>query len=869
LARLAKQCKECEAKAEALEEERDAECAARSRAERGRSDVHRELSELNDRLDEERGVTARQIEIGKRQEAEIAKLRRELDEMKVREYSQLNALNKKNTDGIAELNDQIAEMKRQKAKIDKEKASLTSQVEMAMSHCDAQTKLRADVERRRKELEVTLADLGQHFDEQSAKLQDSTAIRNRTSSTNDELKSRIEELQAEIDAITGLKTQITHQLDETRQLVAEENSEKKRLDTLVKSLRIESEHTNASLQDEIAARDELEAQLNRALAEVQQLKGRFESADLLDENVIEKQKMMTCSAIKEIEMKLDTSNAKITTLQKEKDRLSEEVNDINNEVERLSSYIGQLNKKEKSFNETIGEWKKRVDDASNELDSAQRECRLCTSDLFKERTVNDNLTMQMEGLKYENANLDKQLKELRVQFENGGKSINEKQKMMKSFELEKEELQRLVDETEAAAESEQNKVSRFQTEIKEIRANISKKLKEKEEEFENVRKNYQISMESIQVECVLGSLEAEKNEKSELQRLKKKLEADVNDLETALTHANSANEDTQTNLRKYAQQISELQHVLEDEQIRRQQFSEDCVNAEKRLAFVQSEKEVLELKSSQVPFDSQLRTNEERLSTTYIPTRCSSVEFQAERLNNQLALETNEVHQQIDKLTIQCNDINAANRRMQEDIADLDEASNELKNSEKLFKANALEASNASEQLRMEQARSEMIERERKSLEMSVKDVQCKLDEQDAAMLTVAKNEVNKMEDRLKTLNADGENARRRTQDAMKTITKQQRQIRQLEFEIDENLKRNTQMNELIEKLQNKLKQQKKQIDDAEELATLNLQKYRQIYTQVQNAEERAEAAENSVQKIRSKTKLRNSGRTGNVSPHQ
>uniref|UniRef100_A0A0M3J9W4 CCDC144C domain-containing protein n=1 Tax=Anisakis simplex TaxID=6269 RepID=A0A0M3J9W4_ANISI len=121
--------------------------------------------------------------------------------------------------------------------------------------------------------------------------------------------------------------------------------------------------------------------------------------------------------------------------------------------------------------------------------------------------------------------------------------------------------------------------------------------------------------------------------------LKKKLEADVNDLETALTHANSANEDTQTNLKKYAQQISELQHVLEDEQIRRQQFSEDCVNAEKRLAFVQSEKEVLELKSSQ-----------------------------AERLNNQLALETNEVHQQIDKLTIQCNDINAANRRMQEDI---------------------------------------------------------------------------------------------------------------------------------------------------------------------------------------------------------
>ncbi len=42
-------------------------------------------------------------------------------------------------------------------------------------------------------------------------------------------------------------------------------------------------------------------------------------------------------------------------------------------------------------------------------------------------------------------------------------------------------------------------------------------------------------------------------------RVKKKLEADINDLEIALDHANKANADAQKNLKKYQEQIRELQ----------------------------------------------------------------------------------------------------------------------------------------------------------------------------------------------------------------------------------------------------------------------------------------------------------------------
>ena len=65
--------------------------------------------------------------------------------------------------------------------------------------------------------------------------------------------------------------------------------------------------------------------------------------------------------------------------------------------------------------------------------------------------------------------------------------------------------------------------SNIQVELSQIRAEIEKRIQEKEEEFENTRKAHQRVIEGIQT-----SLEQEANAKAELARVKKKLEADVN-----------------------------------------------------------------------------------------------------------------------------------------------------------------------------------------------------------------------------------------------------------------------------------------------------------------------------------------------------
>ena len=63
------------------------------------------------------------------------------------------------------------------------------------------------------------------------------------------------------------------------------------------------------------------------------------------------------------------------------------------------------------------------------------------------------------------------------------------------------------------------------------RQEIDKRIKEKCEDYELAKKNQQRLIDSLQ-----ASLEAESRSKAEVLRTKKKLEADIQELEAALDH---------------------------------------------------------------------------------------------------------------------------------------------------------------------------------------------------------------------------------------------------------------------------------------------------------------------------------------------
>ena len=69
------------------------------------------------------------------------------------------------------------------------------------------------------------------------------------------------------------------------------------------------------------------------------------------------------------------------------------------------------------------------------------------------------------------------------------------------------------------------------------------------------------------------------------------------------------------------------------------------------------------------------------------------------------------------------------------------------------------------------------------------------------------------------------------------------RRNKELQYAIDEDKKNQSRMSELAGKLQAKVKMYKRQIEDAEEIAALNLAKFRLTQQELEEVEERSRAA--------------------------
>merc|ERR1712025_247424 len=95
--KVQKSIKEHQGRVEELEEELEAERQGRAKAERQRSDLAREYESMGERLNEACGATAAQVELNKKREAEVIKLRKDLEETHIQQEATIVGLKKEAT----------------------------------------------------------------------------------------------------------------------------------------------------------------------------------------------------------------------------------------------------------------------------------------------------------------------------------------------------------------------------------------------------------------------------------------------------------------------------------------------------------------------------------------------------------------------------------------------------------------------------------------------------------------------------------------------------------------------------------------------------------------------------------------------------
>merc|ERR1712131_196592 len=498
---------------------------------------------------------------------------------------------------------------------------------------------------------------------------------------------------------------------------------------------------------------------------------------------------------------------KISTLEKTKARAKAELDDLSSECERHNTNATIIEKRGRNFDKVVNEWRLKAEDLTNEIGNSQTECRNFSSEYFRIKSANEEVLEHLDTVTRENKNLAEEIKDLLDQLGEGGRSMHELDKSRRKLEVEKEELQAALEEAEAAIEQEENKVLRAQLEMSQVRQEIDRRIQEKEEEFDHARKNHQRAVESIQ-----ASIEAEARTKEEALRVKKKHEADINEMEIALDHANKAHSESKKVIKRTHMQLGDVNAAIEEERKIKNEVLEQYGLTERKANALAGE-----LEESKALLEAAIR-GQRQVEQELIDTREQVVDINSynSTLGNEKRRLENDIHQ------------------MQ---ADLDNMLAACKNSEEKAKRAMVDAGRLADELRSEQDHTAAQERAARSTEVCLGEIQKKAEEASFAIARGATQIPAKLDAKVGDLELELNKTIQQTDEVHKTITKGERKVKELLFQQEENKKNQDRITDLVDKLQQKIKSYKKQIEDAEEIAAVNLAKYRKAQQDFEEAE--------------------------------
>merc|ERR1712107_914373 len=132
--------------------------------------------------------------------------------------------------------------------------------------------------------------------------------------------------------------------------------------------------------------------------------------------------------------------------------------------------------------------------------------------------------------------------------------------------------------------------------------------------------------------------------------------------------------------------------------------------------------------------------------------------------------------------------------------------------------------------------------RAKRALDSQLGELETRLVDAEATATKGGKAAMAKLEMRIRELEMELGSVQSRTGESYKAFQRAERRVKELQFQQDEDRKNQDRMSDLATKLQQKIKTYK-QIEEAEEIAALNLAKFRKARQELEEAEERAKLA--------------------------
>ncbi|XP_055606233.1 paramyosin, short form isoform X2 [Uranotaenia lowii] len=376
----------------------------------------------------------------------------------------------------------------------------------------------------------------------------------------------------------------------------------------------------------------------------------------------------------------------------------------------------------------------------------------------------------------------------------------------------------------SAVEEAAEKYNAVHTSVNNVRREIKNFADRTQEFLHDTSKQTSIEIEQLNARVV----EAETKLKSEVQRIKKKLQIQITELEMSLDVANHTNIELQKTIKRQSAQLTEITAHYEEIQRQLQTTVDQYGIAQRRIQSLTGE-----LEEIRANYDSSLRSK------------------------RQVEVSLEEATSRINELVVSNANYASLRAKLEQEITvlatDYEEVSRELKISDERYQKVQVELKHTVELLHEEQERIVKIEAIKKSLEVEVKQLSVRLEEVEVNAVAGSRRIISKLEARLRDIEAELEGERMKHAETIKILRKKERSVKEVYIQIEEDQKNIQILQDALEKANQKIAAYKRQLVEQEQCSQTCVTKVRRFQRELEAAEDRADVAESNLHLVRAK----------------
>ena len=545
-------------------EDLDAEQGLRKRIEREKQTLQVQIIALSERLTEAEGGAENQLDINRKREAEMAKLRKLLEDVHTESEQNIHLLKKKHQEAMMEFQEQIEKVSITKEKITKEKSKMSTEISELLAHIEVLNGEKCNMKKCCEKLEININEYNIKIQEMSKSIIEMTSQKTLLSQNNQDSTRKLNEMKLAIETAGLDKNKVFGQLKDLQSnldmLTKGKNSAESRVKTLeqhLKTLTIECEEHREIRMD-------LEKTVIKMKEECGDWKKKYDMECKLRIDDVEGLKKKFMTQVTQLTDQYESVMTKLKGAESQKQKLSQEIQVIVKEFESSQTIIKELTLRVSIGDKKVDELAVKLREMTNLYERADKENKARAQEIVRLGNEMDRCKMANETLSKDKSKAEDEVRGMKMELDALKNRFHEIDVENRKLAHDREELARAFKDTDAGKCKAEVRVRELEDELKKLRADADHRLNAKEGESMQIRKKMTMEIESLTVRLQ----ETESRLRNEVEKMKKKMSVTIVELEMSLDSSNKANVMLQNSSKASATKIMELTTIIDKTNIK-------------------------------------------------------------------------------------------------------------------------------------------------------------------------------------------------------------------------------------------------------------------------------------------------------------